>query len=310
MSWNGSNTASDSSVRGTKNEARGASTPCKTHGTKRAARGTTHGLFAGLIVVALGGAAVWYFTRSAPPPPARSTKHEARDAITTVVPAVTNAPPAAQVTTNAVKTGRTEKDWPPPDAYQDERGIWRHPGGMRVFDPRDRERAIKSPTKSNIPKFNHPVEREIATLLTVKPGMTLVGTPRYDMLRKDLANALIDKIEISEDDSERDRRIKEEVIEAKKELVERVKNGEDVVEILKETRQELQRLSQYKREIQTLINEQVRDAENSDQDVADVFEAANRMLEEKGIAPLSPTPILRRRHQVLINEARRAEERK
>ena len=211
----------------------------------------------------------------------------------------------AQSSATDVAASKKEKPWPPPEAIKDERGIWRYPGGQRVFDPRDRERAVKSPTKSNIPKFKHPVEREIATLLTVEPGMMLFGSPKYSAFKRDFVESLLEPIEITEDDSERDRMIKEEVIAAKKELAERVKEGEDVVQILKDTREELQRLAQYKRQIQALINEQVRNAENSDADVEDVFAAANKMLENEGIAPMSSNHIMKRRQQILINEAQR-----
>ena len=197
------------------------------------------------------------------------------------------------------------KTWPPPEAYQDARGIWRYPGGARVFDPRDRERAIKIPEGTELPKFKYQIERELATLLTLEPGGLLVGEPQYGRYQQDFVNSLLDKIEISDEDSDRDKEIKMAVIEAKKELSSRIKNGEDIVQILKETREELQRLNKYKREIEDIVREQVRNSENSDDDLSLVIEAANKMFEEKGVAPMRANALLRRRHDLLLREARK-----
>lgn len=284
MAWNGS---------------KGASAPQQK--TSNGARAVSKGALAGLIVVLGAGAAIYFLLPASAPTPKAPAPQEAPKVIEEIKPEV-----ATNVAT-VVETKKTDRDsWIPADAYQDERGVWRHPGGARVFNPKSKEKAVKSPTKSNFPMLKHPVEREIATLITAKPGMILVGSPKYEAMRNDFVNAIVDKIEIKDDDSEWDRMVKTEVEEVKRELAERVKQGEDLVDILKESRQELQRLSQYKREVQAIINAQVRDAENSDDDVEMVLAAANKMLEERGIAPIQANSIMKRRQRILVNEARKA----
>ena len=284
MGWNGSG---------------GGSAPVKPKVTAKKPS-PVRGIVAGLLVVAVSAVAYFAFFSGSEKPKSVKVEKE-RGRIKEVFPAKapTNAAP--------VKAETAEKTWPPPDAYKDERGIWRYPGGARVFNPKDRERATQIPESSNIPKFTHAVEREIATLLTMEPGGMLVGEPPYHLYAQDFQNAILDKIEINEDDSERDKAIKQAVIDAKKELCQRIKEGEDVVQILKESREEIRRLNAYKRELENLVREQVRNAELSDEDVADSFAAANKLLEEKGIAPMRSNAIMKRRQDILLQEARRAE---
>ena len=259
------------------------------------------GIVAGLVTVcALGGLCLWMFSGGENASQAKPDKGSGR--IKEVAPAVTNRPPAQA----AKAPSRVAEQWPPPNATKDADGVWRLPGGARPFNPKHREGGMHLSTKSNLPKFDHAVEREIATLITLPPGMPIFGTPNYSKFKQDFINSLADKIEITDEDSERDRKIKEDVIETKKVLAERVKNGEDIVKILKDTREELQRLSQYKREIQSFVTDQLRNSENADSDVEDAIAAANKMLESKGIAPIRSNALLKQRQRILLRDAGRA----
>ena len=157
-------------------------------------------------------------------------------------------------------------------------------------------------------EFKHPVENEIAALIMAQPGEPLVGEPDYSNMKQDFVNALIDKIEISEDDSEMDRELKQNVEELKKELAERVKNGEDIVEIFKEARRELRLSADYKQNLNEVVLEQLYDPDISDEDLATTMQAANKMLEDKGIEPISETRFLKVRKRMLRAQERRKAE--
>ena len=154
-------------------------------------------------------------------------------------------------------------------------------------------------------EFKHPVENEIAALIMAQPGEPLVGEPDYDALKRDFVNALIDKIEMDEEDSELDKELKQNVEDLKKDLAERVKNGEDIVEIFKEARRELRMSADYKQNLNDVVLEQLYDPDISDEDLATTMQAANKMLEDKGIEPISETRFLKVRKRMLRAQARR-----
>ena len=193
--------------------------------------------------------------------------------------------------------------------YTDERGILRFEGGARVPNPDDFKRATPVTQRRNIPRFNHRSESEIATIITTDPGSMLFGTPMYgENFDQDFLQSLLTPTEITEEDSERDKEIKELVSEIKKEMVERIKEGETPSSILRREREELRRLAQYKSHLLTEIRTIVSDKEYSDTDIDDFLLAANKMLESKGIAPIQNNAFIRNRQRYLNLAARREAE--
>ena len=69
--------------------------------------------------------------------------------------------------------------------------------------------------------------------------------------------------------------------------------GEDIEKIMQETRAELQDLMRVRIKHENLFREQLKNCE-TEQDVDDLFKACNKMLEEKGIAPLTYGPITKK----------------
>lgn len=196
-----------------------------------------------------------------------------------------------------------------PETYVDERGVLRYKkGNGRVPNPDDFKNPSRISTRGNIHEFKHPVENEIAALIMTQPGDFLVGEPDYGALERDFVNALIEKIEIAEDDSEMDKELKRNVEEIKRDLAERVKAGEDIVEIFKEARRELRQNAEYRQNLDELIQEQLYNPDISDENLSMTFAAANKMLEDKGIAPISEKRILRARSRMLRAQERRTAE--
>ena len=135
-------------------------------------------------------------------------------------------------------------------------------------------------------------ENELAILSCLPVGTPVIGSRDYDeTFMADLQQALIEKTEILPDDPEDVKYYKESVIATKKQLREMLKNGEDIQQVLTDTRKQLQDLGVYKMQLEREIGKIQREAEKeggrelTDDEVKDFVKAANKMLESKGIEP-------------------------
>ena len=185
--------------------------------------------------------------------------------------------------------------------YRDEKGVLRYKnGGARAFDPDANTKKVNygadaegNPTfKRSI--FKNVAENEIARLITLRPGDSMIGTRRYDEhFVSEFKKSLETPIIVSKDDSPEDAELKKTMIAVKIEICDRLAEGETLKDILNETKSELQRLARIKRNIQQEVLSQT----NGDMDEAEVqtyIDAANILLEKEGIAPIKGGPILRR----------------
>ena len=93
-------------------------------------------------------------------------------------------------------------------------------------------------------------------------------------------------LEVTEEDTPARAELKRAMVEMKKELAERIKAGEKLGDILEEARSELRRLADYRRNLEKMVSEAARNPENTEQDVADIINAANKMLTDNGVKPL------------------------
>ena len=143
--------------------------------------------------------------------------------------------------------------------------------------------------------FKHRSENEIAALLTMTPGESLVGTPVYTKrFTEDFLKSLETPIIATDEDSEEDAELKRAMVQTKIELKARIDAGEDLGQILLDTRREYQDLARYKMMLQSEISELKKNPDATIQDVEDFVTAANRLLEQKGIAPIKLSPISKR----------------
>ena len=155
--------------------------------------------------------------------------------------------------------------------------------------------AVLTRPKPKYAIFNHKSENLIAAYLTLPPGDGMIGTPVLgDRFRNDFLRSLEEPIIVSKDDSPENAQLKRDMIAAKIDLKARMDEGEDICKILSDTHKEVQDLARYK----TMLRKEIRDAaKNPDmtmQDVDDLVNAANKMLDAKGIAPITLGPISRR----------------
>ena len=183
-----------------------------------------------------------------------------------------------------------------PTTYRDERGVLRYKGGARAPEKDEFKNPISVGASNNFPEFKHACENEIATLLTTEPGDMLCGEPNYDdYFKQDFIQALLEPVEISDDDTEKDKELKRLVEEQKHDLAKRIKNGEDLATIFTEARAEARRLAAVRKEIVEMAHSMVDDGDFSEQDMKDCYDAANKMLESKGLEPLKYEGIMKRR---------------
>lgn len=108
-----------------------------------------------------------------------------------------------------------------PETYVDAAGVERYvKGNGRVPLKNPEKYLVKSVVHPNAyPDFKHDSENEIANLLTIENGGMIFGDREYDKrFEQDFLQALMEPVEINEDDSENDRLIKENVEAAKKEI--------------------------------------------------------------------------------------------
>jgi len=141
-------------------------------------------------------------------------------------------------------------------------------------------------TKAKV--FRNRSEKIIASVLMIEPGATMLQKPVYDeRFDIDFANHVVDEIEILDDDPDDIKSLKQSVIDTKKELAERVKNGERPSDILNAHVDAMYELGKYKQQMTELLHQYRDDPKYSDQDVRDFVDAANKMLREKGATEIS-----------------------
>ena len=259
--------------------------------------GAVKGVLAGtIIVVALGlVVAVFFYGGSNNPAPEKE-----KNPVKKIEP----CQPSKAVVQSKVETPVTnvvEKKIDD-DKYRDERGILRFKAtGTRAYDPDRPTRKIKlnmgadgKPLYKPSP-FKNRAENEIYRLIKAEPGQQLFGVRKYDeRFEAEYKKSLETPIIIDKDDDEETIAAKNAMNEAKSEINERMRNGESLAEILDSTRSELKRLADLKRDLSKEVLSAVNNPELSERDVELYLEAANKMLAERGVAPIKGGAMLRR----------------
>ena len=142
--------------------------------------------------------------------------------------------------------------------------------------------------------FHNYADRQIASLITHRPGDKIVGSPRYENgFKEQFLKSLTEPELPTTDDTPEQRQLKRDVVAVKADLKARLDAGEDIAAIMSDTRQKLRELSVYKRELEAEVSKHAHADEVSAEDLADFVAAANRMLEARGIEPFKADGFLR-----------------
>lgn len=265
MAWNGSKGAAWTD---------GAICPGR---PKRRPRGVRLVVLIPLAALGVGGVCWTFLPHRAPTDAnadegARGSIAEARPTSPKVSPAAPEPPresPKADVT-NFVN-----------DVWHDEKGR-PHYKVARVIRPGQRTVINGRPWRPERPVFHHPSEVELDIVLSRRPGERIFGDVNWRAFERDLPKALADRIEILPDDTPDVIARKEAVMEAKKELLAALRDGEDPSEILKAARDDVNRLADVRDNLLVTVAE-LKQEGASEQEIEDAVAAANRMLEAHGI---------------------------
>lgn len=307
MGWNGSSAATSAATNKKIAKPRKASSGAPMSGAFK-------GTLALILVLAIGAGAYWYVTNALPKVKESTEEKIEKKTIAEVEPEIAERVDeevkveVPQIVTNRHGNVVQKKK---PETYTDARGILRYKNGNGRVPLADAHKyLIKSKSYSDgLPEFKHQVESEIATLITLQPGEMLIGDmPHGKAFERDFINSLMEPVEILEDDTEEDKKLKQDVEAIKHELAERLKQGENVGEILQETRDELRRMASYKNDVMAMVREQIMENAQTTDDVDAYYEAMNKMLESKGIEPVKMSGLMRRKIGYDLAKAREAAE--
>ena len=161
--------------------------------------------------------------------------------------------------------------------------------------------------------FSNTADKFIGQLVNIEPGTPLYGPPiKYDeKFVRSFLRSLTTPIIIDPDDSPEVAALKRAVRETKIELKARYDDGEDIAQIMTDTRKELQELGLYRSELQAEVNKIIRkDAKNlTDEQMQDFVDAANKMLAERGAKPIVLPGLMKHRLKMKLEVGQGEEER-
>lgn len=203
------------------------------------------------------------------------------------------APRVAEASVDVPKKPKKywEEDVMPANLSEAQQRKWKH---RHMPPPSYTNTSFVTRAKSKFEIFDSHVENEIANLMTLEPGMGLVGEPNYDERTvKEFLKSCETPIVITEEDDEYRAQLKRDMIQMKIELRERMEQGEDLVKILTEAREEAMRMGSIKQQLEQEMRSLIKESRTLDE-AQSVVEACNKLLEEKGIAPFSNSPLTER----------------
>lgn len=228
--------------------------------------------------------------------------------------------PAAPVRTNTAevveeKEDRNSLEWlkkhdkryiVPEDAVRRPNGRLYTKDGRRILEKLPARTIRADAGRKRV--FDHQAEREIARLLSIEPGKFFIGNANYGpRFQQSFAESVASPTPILEEDDEETIALKKEVNEVKAELAQRLKDGEDIVEIMKNTEQELRTLATFRNDMMKELTALRFDESVTEQDYKDFVEAANRMLKERGLKELS-MPVFAEAQLKYIREVHKAKQ--
>ena len=154
--------------------------------------------------------------------------------------------------------------------------------------------------------FTNYADRELADLITAPLGTVVIGEIKYGpVFVKQFLESCKEPILVSPDDDEWTANVKRSVKEAKIEIMSRYNKGEDIAQIMTDTRKSLQDLGVYKLELMKTMRESLNKARNDPEQTKDIYDAANMLLAERGIEPIKLPTLLK--NKLKLNETKKEE---
>lgn len=129
--------------------------------------------------------------------------------------------------------------------------------------------------------FKYRSENEIAVILETQPGEMILETAFMPNFERDFLKSLEEALIPSKDDDAHTAQLKRDMVQAKIVLKEAYDNGENIVDILKEERAQLQKIYNLRSNL-FLELKSIEKTAKSSQEIDDFVAAANKMLDEYG----------------------------
>ncbi len=244
------------------------------------------GIALGLLFIVVALSAWYWFSKEEPKVKPTTTQAKPKKAkiISPPLPASTNSNVAAK------PNKEMSEAW---KKYYDGRDTnkW-----IVVKDPKTGKEYLSRLMKPGLKNRKPPLYKTHAlnvlnAILFKDPGTPLPGMKIDDRFVKSFQEAILEKIEISNEDSEDDKRLKLAMIETMDFLKNEIKNGGDIKQIVGDALAERQRISTLKHMmIQERAN--MRNTGASEEEITAFENECNRRLAEKGASPLLTRQLL------------------
>ena len=276
MAWNGSNSAGDG--------AASMKSPCNQTIKQSNNQTVRHGIVAGLIVVALGGAAVWWFVgggkgidrpasngrdRARPSRIVEATPHITTNAS---VKTVVAEKPREKTRAEIMMEGRDTNKW-----MYVKNPLTGEEYVSRIFRPTDQFK-----TKA---LYKNQALNELDGILFSDMSDELVGLTIDKRFMDSLQQAFIDGVEQNADDDEETSARKSEMKSTLDSLRESLKNGEDIQAMIKDALHEHRKVAALKDQMKE-ERRIMREEGATTQEIEDFEDACNKILDEKGASPM------------------------
>lgn len=154
--------------------------------------------------------------------------------------------------------------------------------------------------------FKHESDWVLAGMMTIEPGEAMVGDSSFYFhgYTKGFREAIKEPILDEPGDDEYVKELKAGVRELREELKDRLAQGENIEQLLRDSREEMMQLSLYRQELEDQVRRIAADG-LSQSDYDDLIGAANSMLAERGCKKLTMPTVAK--HAILINHKKKEE---
>ena len=233
------------------------------------------GLIAAAVVVLVAGVAAWLMW---PEAKKVEVKKGAKEVAKTSVRQAVTAPAV-----KAVEESQSKAKELPPQRIGEIRN------GYRLL-PSGRLHRVRGVVTSGVTRvslvdktFTRHSDRMIAHLLTAEFGGTVVGDSEsiFKGFNKAFEESLKEDIVVNSDDTDEVKELKQAVLDARKEILSQIKEGNDAESVLVETRNQLLELTLYREDLEKEVLRLSQDG-MTQEEYDELISAANQMLSDRG----------------------------
>lgn len=271
MSWNGSNGIS------------------RKHAPKRHNLGRNNLFFAisVCLILTVFASAIWfirYIPRNDQQPAQVKTKKLIKTALLEEIPTdeyIAHSDEDAKISDNIISVKKTINPFTGEEMFLTNRHheVRENAGRIGVINPNNRYQPKRK-------LFKHSSENYICGLMRATPGMPVVNGRLPKNFDEDFLASYNDEITIGEEDSEEDIMYKKAMVSFKNQVKSQIDAGASISEIIKNERSEINKLADYRKNLAKILSQMRREGATLEER-EETRQAANAMLEQKGLKPIN-----------------------